>query len=72
MTTSALRENQPFLLRFARPVAEEPSLPLRYDAARQITQVLQNGQWIDAPDSPNETAGATRKTAVGGETTDDE
>jgi len=72
MPTSRLPSGVPFLLRFARPVPEEPLWPLRYDAVRQITQIFQNGRWIDAPDSSSETAGVSRKTAVGGETTDDE
>jgi hypothetical protein len=72
MTTSALAANLPFLHRFAKPIPADPSLPLRYDETRQITQVLRNGQWIDTPDVPDETVGVSRKTAVQQETTDDE
>jgi hypothetical protein len=60
------------LHQFAKPIPAESSLPLRYDATRQITQVLQNGQWIDTPDASDETVGVSRKTAVAQETTDDE
>ena len=72
MITSAPGGNRPFLLRFAKPIPEEPSLRLRYDAGRQIAQVLQNGEWIDTPEAVIETTGGTRKTAVAQETTDDE
>jgi len=72
MTTSALAGNLPFLHQFAKPIPADSLLPLRYDGTRQITQVLQNGQWIDTPDVPDETVGVTRKTAVHQETTDDE
>jgi hypothetical protein len=72
MKTSAQAGNLPFLYRFAKPIPADPSSPLRYDRTRQITQVLQNGQWIDTPDAPDETVGVSRKTAVQQETTDDE
>jgi hypothetical protein len=72
MTTRLLMSNRPFLMRFAKPIGEPSSSVLRYDTARQITQVLQNGQWVDTPDSSDEITGVTRKTAVQQETTDDE
>jgi hypothetical protein len=72
MTTNASVPSLPFLHQFAQPIPTRASLPLRYDEARQIAQVLQNGQWIDAPDASDEEAGATRKTAVAQETFDDE
>jgi hypothetical protein len=46
--------------------------PLRYDAARQISQTLIGGRWIDTPDASLELIGATRLTEVKRETTDDE
>lgn len=72
MTTSAPTGNLPFLMRFAKPIPVAPSSTLRYDSVRQVTQVLQNGEWIDNPDSANEMVAGTRKTAVAQETTDDE
>jgi hypothetical protein len=72
MTTSVQRAGLPFLWRFVKSLPEEPSSHVRYDAARQIAQVFQNGEWIDSPDAANETMGGTRKTAVAQETTDDE
>lgn len=70
MTTSP--DNLPFLHQFATPIPARSSLALRYDATRQIVQVFQNDRWIDAPDASDEAQGATRKTAVAQETTDDE
>ncbi|HSY92506.1 MAG TPA: hypothetical protein VK812_14110 [Candidatus Binatus sp.] len=45
---------------------------LRYDAVRQVAQVLQDDRWIDTPDASASELGATRKTAVAQETFDDE
>jgi hypothetical protein len=62
----------PFLFRFAQPIPEVPLHPLRYDAARQISQTLIGGRWTDTPDASLELIGATRLTEVKRETTDDE
>jgi hypothetical protein len=62
----------PFLYRFAHRMPEVPLRPLRYDAARQISQMLIGGRWIDTPDASLQLIGATRLTEVKRETTDDE
>ncbi len=72
MTNSAASMRLPFLLRFARPIPKELSLPFRYDSARQVGQVLEDGQWIDTPDASEGFMASTRKTAVAQETLDDQ
>lgn len=62
---------RPFLFRFAKPMPEQKVYPVRYDARRQISQVLVDGNWIDGPDSPCEFVQSTRVTATQRETTDD-
>ncbi len=61
----------PFLLRFAERVPRGRLRPSRYNVERQISQVLVEGQWVDAPDAPDESVGGTRVTDVRAETTDD-
>ena len=62
----------PFLLSFAEPIerTEEP-VAIRYDPESQISQFWSGRCWTDALDS-NGMLGATRKTGVGQETTDDD
>lgn len=62
----------PFLFHFAQQIPTAPQHPLRYDAARQISQVLVHDIWIDSPDAPGEPPGLTRQTRIQAETTDDE
>lgn len=62
---------RPFLFRFAEPIPDQTTNPLRYDSHRQISQVLIEGKWIDGPDAPGESIPATRITATRRETTDD-
>ena len=67
--TSMLR--LPFVFRFAQPLVDAPRHPLRYDAARQISQVLIDGKWFDTPDASVEPIASTRITKVQSETQDD-
>ncbi len=62
----------PFIFQFAQQMARVPSRSLRYDATRQISQVLINGRWVDGPDAFGEPMASTRLTKVRQETTDDE
>ena len=55
----------------ASRVADTTAEPVRYDAARQVTQVRVDGDWVDARKAPRR-AGMTRVTKVQNETTDDE
>lgn len=61
----------PFIFRFAEPLPNCDLYPLRYDAARQISQVLIDGIWQDAPGSHGDLAATTRITETRRETTDD-
>ena len=62
----------PFLLTFGEDVPQTPTVPYRYDRARQIGQVLASGRWVDAHLAPaSADAPTTRKTRVARETTDD-
>jgi hypothetical protein len=61
----------PFLARFAQPLTAMPVVTVRYDATRQITQVLADGTWVDAPDATDPSFATTRLTRVLAETTDD-
>ena len=62
----------PFIFGFGQKLPELPRHPLRYDAARQISQVLIHGRWVDGPDASGELMASTRLTKVERETTDDE
>lgn len=63
----------PFLLHFGERIPERPGTPCRYDARQSVSQVFSAGEWLDALDMQQaETAGVTRRTDVGRETTDDE
>ena len=62
----------PFIVRFGEPIEEHPMRPLRYDAPRQIAQVLVNGAWVDTPDATGEVESSTRVTKTARETTDDQ
>lgn len=61
----------PLILRFAQRIPSVVPELLRYDAERQIAQVLEDGKWIDrlVSGAPGEN---TRCTKVKTETTDDE
>jgi hypothetical protein len=61
----------PLLFRFAEPLPSCDAVPLRYDPARQISQVLIDGIWLDAPASAVNLDAGTRITATNQETTDD-
>jgi len=61
----------PLILRFAEPIPIASSELLRYDAERQITQILQGNEWVDAPNSQQGTGESTKYTKVSVETTDD-
>lgn len=70
MTNSLL--NVPLLLRFGERLPAHTSTQLvRYNANRQVSEVLVNGSWIDVADTNHELAG-TRLTEIGRETTDDQ
>jgi hypothetical protein len=62
----------PFIFQFAKPLDGTTARILRYDAQRQLSQVLVDGQWVDGSEAHNETAAETRLTRVRAETTDDE
>lgn len=62
----------PFVFRFAEPLPDVPRCPLRYDAARQVAQVMFEGKWIDRPDAPRDSMASTRFTRIKAETTDDQ
>jgi hypothetical protein len=62
----------PFVFRFAQRMMDIPYHALRYDTARQISEVLVNGRWVDSPDAFAELTASTRVTKVQRETTDDE
>ncbi len=62
---------RPFLFRFAELIPHQELRPLRYDAQRQISQVLVGGEWIDGLDAPGDIAANSRITATRNETTDD-
>lgn len=69
MTTSLV----PFLLRFGEAIPPKDLPPITYDSSRQLSRALIDGQWIDAADCSNDVmGGATKKTGVNQETTDDD
>ncbi len=61
---------QPFLLLFAERLPSVAPNVLRYDVARQQSEVLVDGRWVDAINAPVPDSG-TRVTKVGFETSDD-
>lgn len=67
-----LAGTRPFITRFAMPIGGSEPQPLRYDAERQISQLLVNGEWLDATSTGMTTGGSTRHTKVNNETTDDD
>ena len=67
----AVAKQLPFLFRFAAPLPSCDVVPLRYDSARQVSQVLIDGVWLDAPGSHGDLGAGTRLTATRHETTDD-
>jgi hypothetical protein len=74
-TTSEARAQSkltPFLFRFAHQLPEVPSFVVRYDSARQLSQVLSDGLWIDSVDAQRERWPETTFTRVRSETSDDE
>lgn len=62
----------PFIFRYAAPIPHAPLHTLRYDHERQISQVLVEGQWVDAIDVRMPDARSTRITRVALESTDDQ
>ncbi len=62
----------PFVVRFGEFMEERPLRQLRYDASRQIAQVLVEGIWVDTPDATGEVEASTRMTKIAPETTDDQ
>ncbi len=62
----------PFVFRFAQQMVETPHQALRYDAARQVSQILVDGHWVDSRHESGGQMASTRITAVRRETTDDE
>ena len=62
----------PFILRFAQQIPPVSPEMLRYDAERQITQLLDNGNWVDRLAVGGRAGENTRFTKVKTETTDDE
>lgn len=61
----------PFLLRYARPLPDISYPPLRYDAARQVSQALIDGKWVDALDSDVDVMKESTITRVRAETHDE-
>ena len=62
----------PFVFQFAQIMDETDHQKMRYDAVRQISQILVAGNWVDGPDAQIESAAGTRLTDIDRETTDDE
>ena len=62
--------NRPFLLLFAEPIPDVAPNVMRYDSARQQSEMLVDGQWVDTVDMSVPDSG-TRVTKVSSETTDD-
>jgi hypothetical protein len=74
MTNSGLPENRiltPFLFRFAKVLPNVSYPPLRYDAPRQVSQTLVDGEWRDTLDASIMMVRDSSHTAVVHETTDD-
>lgn len=70
---SPARPSDPMLLRFAAPIPPARSArATRYDTARGISQVHQDGRWMDRLDSSDEDPPTTTFTRVNRETTDDD
>jgi len=66
-------EPVPFLLRFGEAIPRQELPPVAYDSSRQLSRALIDGRWIDVADCSGDVAGgATNKTGVGRETTDDD
>ena len=61
----------PFILRFAQQIPSVSPEILRYDAERQIAQVLECGNWVDRLTAGGQET-STKFTKVKTETTDDE
>lgn len=64
--------DRPFIARFATSIEGNDPQCLRYDANRQISQLLVEGVWLDAADIGPTACRSTRITRVQNETTDDE
>jgi hypothetical protein len=61
----------PFILRFAQRLPEVAVQALRYDSSRDVSQVLVDDRWVDAPDARGGHMSDTRITRVLAETQDD-
>jgi hypothetical protein len=70
MTPKKLHE--PFLMRFSEPIRRTEIPPARYDTARSVSQVLVDGNWVDAPEAFGTGDCPTRITEIENETTDDQ
>jgi len=60
----------PFIARFAIALDPQAIEILRYDATRQVSQVLIGDAWVDALEAPAGSS-STKLTKVAQETTDD-
>ncbi len=61
----------PFILRYREPIPPQPSYPVRYDAARCVTEVQVAGAWVALLDAPVDVDLRTRPTEVKTESTDE-
>jgi hypothetical protein len=62
---------RPFIASLATPIEHAEREILRYDQARQVSEVLVGEMWVDASANGTTPAGGTRMTKVAQETTDD-
>lgn len=63
----------PFLLHFGERIPTRPAVSSRYDASRHVGQVYVGSKWVDALDAHQDwLEGASRRTDVNMETTDDD
>jgi len=70
MMSNKSNEMVPFLVRFAKAIPHKPDPVFRYDASRQLGQVLVDGLWTDSPDA-GDILNGTRVTEVKTETIDE-
>ncbi len=66
--SKTMAQKLPFIFRFAEPLPSCDAIPLRYDTARQISQVLIGGVWLDAAASTLNVDARTRNTETNQET----
>lgn len=66
-------EPLPFLLHFGERLPDRPAASSRYDDRRCVGQVYVDGNWMDAVDARFDwQEGASKRTDIGRETTDDD